>query len=791
MGSRKKHKLDRNAKKQTVGNKKKKSSNKDESAPSMINKKHKIDDQKPGKQPRAHPRTIKLIDHTTGEVAAEQIQTIHEAESARKLRPKGALGKGLVDQDRIRPGGSSKQRRVCPVRKPRVQKNTTDACIADEKTKPWIKNYHGTLIQLGPDQKESKFFSDFLISDDSKEYSGWFIPSDNFYSIICKANEHFLPIQKGPLLTIKILDSLPSDMQLSSSAQNSITVKVANIVEEPYLINFPDGVKGIGNKWLLPENNDYISARKNYLNTKLSMDDSAVDDLLSMSYLKLFQEKTMNEAIRFKMQQYLDNFSTKLSPELLDEFFKIIILSARTKQLSLHDMLSSMVKTTLFLRNEFDMINKNLITKIHNGIIKPKQILDMSQEELLPELYYNPELDIQIKRDELYKKISKLVDEVVRNLAINILLYKMNIDRSKFWTQNRNLKQTQDDPYPFSIESNALVINDIVPLQNLCTTKQMQETGKQITLEDIDDLGGVIFYKDQNGQLYCFTLSDIKKIIDNNTAINPLSGLPFSKSFQLVIKKLNLERVGGAGYVHPWHPSTLMTGEIFGDSSDDDDYSGDIYQTDARDDVSVVYPPFIGAYVSLTALTSVEGQKLNGVTGTIAAFDVEKQRWSIKLDQGGTKKVKAGNLHVIPTPPAVDPNTLKPIENNTLMSLKYGVGVDGNVLTAPLSAPDMNTGHIGSLRSGKPGSTELVDPGFIDYIEKLITTMQLTGHQFNFEAIEQDAKDAAKTQYCFGCSKRLSDDSKWSSTVNLNKKNGGFEKNTFHIKCLYNTSFKV
>jgi len=778
MGLRKKHKLDneiKHAKKQTVGNKKRqhKKDSADSNESSIATpKKYKADDPaKPGKQSRAPPRTTKLIDPITGDV----VQTFHD------VGGKGALGKNI---DRLRPAEHSKLRRVCPVRKPRVQQNTTDMCIADEKTKPWIKNYYGTLIQLGPDQKESKLFTDFLITDESKEYQGWFVPSANFYSIICKANEHFLPIQKGPLLTIKILDSLPSDMQLSSVEQASITVKVANIVEEPYLINFPQGVKGADNKWLLPENNDYISARKNYLNTKLSTDDSAVDDLLSMSYSKLFQEKTMNEAIRFKTQQYLDNFSTKLDADQLDELFKITVQDARSKQLSLNDTLTNLVKTTLFLRNEFDIINKNLITKIRNGIIKTKQILNTSQEELLPELYNNPELDIQIKRDELYKKIGKLVDEVVRNLAINILLYKMNIDRSKFWTQNRNLKQTQDDLYPFSIESNALVINDIVPLQNLCTTKQMQENGKQITLEDIDDLGGVIFYKDPDGQLYCFTLLNIKKILDYDTTINPLSGKPFTENFQTMIKKLNLDRVGGGGYTHPWHPSSQIAGEIFGDASDDEYGTSDSDTADEERDI--YYPPFIGADVSLINLMSVDGQKLNGSVGKINTYDVEKKRWSIKLDGGGTKKVKTENLLVIPAPQTIDQDTHEPIENNTSMSLTYGVGADGNVLIAPPNSVKTSTGGL----SG-PDSTETIDQNFIDYIEKLITTMRETGHQFNFEAIEEDAKEAVKTQYCFGCSKRLSDDSKWSSTVLLNKKNGGFEKNTFHIKCLYNTSFKI
>jgi len=557
MGSRKKHKLNGTSetKKQAIDNKKHKKYKVGDDVDDILNKRPVLPKpSKPAKTTRAPLMTTKLIDPITGDI----VQTVKTIEQNKKLNPlKNILNRPI--------------KRMCPARKPRVQQNTTDMCIADEKTKPWIKNFHGTLIQLGPDQRPSKLFADFLIKDESKEYQGWYTPSDNFYSILCKANEHFLPIQKGQLLTIKTLDSLPSDMQLSSSEQNSITVKVANIVDEPYLINFPQGVKGQDNKWLLPENNDYISARKNYLNTKLSADDSAIDDLLSMSYSKLFQESAMNESIKFKISQYLNNFSTKVPDSVLEEYSKIIKQDARAKQLSLSEVLTMLVKSTLFLRNEFDMINQNLIVKIRNNIIKPKQVIEMNQDEILPELYQNPELDIQIKRDELYIKLNKLVDETVRNLAINILLYKMNIDRSKFWTQNRNLKQSQEDIHPFSLESGALTINDIIPLQNLCATKVIQEHGKQITLDDIDELGGVIFYKDIDGQLYCFTLGDIKNISSRGETINPLSGKPFLTSFLDTIKKLNLEQVSGANYINPWHPSAQLALDLFGDDDDDDD----------------------------------------------------------------------------------------------------------------------------------------------------------------------------------------------------------------------------
>ena len=536
-------------------------------------KKYKLDDKKtikPAKQSRAPERTTKLIDPITQNI----IQTV--------------VPEPLVKKQ---PKTFNDIKKHCPNKKSRVKKTPIDTCISDEKTKPWIKNFYGTLIQLGPDQPESKLFTDVLVKNESTEYPGWWIPSDNYYSIICKANEHFLPIQKGPIVTIKTLDSLPSDTQLSQSNQSSIVVKVANIVDEPYLLNFPNGVKGKNNKWLLPENNDYIGARKNYLSTKLNSDDTAIDDMLSSSYSKLFQEKSMNEAIQFKIHQYLDNFSNKLSSQLVTDFSKLLNQEGRMRNLSLEDVLTMMIKTTLFLRNEFNIINKNLIVKINNGVLKPKQLIDMNLHEILPELYYNPELDIQIKRDELTKKINNLIEITRRNIVSNILIYKMIIDRSKFWTQNKNLKQLKEDIDPIDINSenyDILGINDVIPLYNICAIRSIQENGKQISLDDIDDLGGVVFYKDPEGHLYCFTLQDIKKILASGSNINPLSGKEFHNDFLKTIQKLNLVDVSSDPMV--WHPANPMEAALFGDDDDDSEWDPDDQTAQDPDDQTAQDP---------------------------------------------------------------------------------------------------------------------------------------------------------------------------------------------------------
>jgi hypothetical protein len=210
-------------------------------------------------------------------------------------------------------------------------------------------------------------------------------------------------------------------------------------------------------------------------------------------------------------------------------------------------------------------------------------------------------------------------------------------------------------------------------------------------LEDIDDLGGVIFYKDQEGHLYCFTLQDIKKVLASGSNINPLSGNEFHNDFLKTIQKLNLVDVSSEN--EPWHPTNPMEAALFGDDDDDSEWESD---------------------------------------------DPDKQE-----------------------PDKQEPDKQEPDKQE----------------------PDK--------QDNGQASYKLVDHGFIDYIEQLIHTMQETGHQFNFESIEADAKEAIKTHYCFSCSKRLTDDTKWATTINMVRKTGEFQQNTYHTKCLYSAPFKI
>lgn len=587
-----------------------------------------------------------------------------------------------------------KQTCAKPQKKSRVQKNIIEVCIDEEKTKPWINNFGGTLIQPGPEQQDSDMFNNILTVSESDEFPGWFTPSDTFYSIICKINEHFLAIQKGPLITINVLDNIQADSQLSSSRDNNITVKIANILEYPNILNFPGGIKGTGDKWLIPENNEYIAARKNYLKTKLSTDDSAVEDILSTQYTKLLKDNSMKESLFYKISQYYDNFTSKIPKDILNEFFPQISKQIVNNQLSLQDMLNMIVKSTLFLRNEFNTINQNLIAKIKNQVLKPKQIISMSFEELLPELYFNPALDIMVKREELDKKITMLVKETIKNIVNNILLYKMIIDRSKFST-HAFFQQSTEDLYPLVINKDAYLLNDIVPLQNICSTRVIQEEGKQVTIDDLDEIGGVVFYKEDE-KLYAFTMTELYNIVNTNSFVNPFTGITFTENFANMIKSLNFDRIAKNVDKVPsdhWKSTTYMELTAFGSESD----------TESNPD-------------------------LDQVPDTLQDPDVTQS----------------------------DPDSLK-------------------TSTSTQSAKDVSKPY------------ELIDPDFIQHIEKLVQTMQETGTNYSFDTI----KPVENIKHCFVCSKKLLTPKEWVSTVNMDRKTGEFTTNVYHIKCLYDAPFKI
>ena len=166
---------------------------------------------------------------------------------------------------------------------------------------------------------------------------------------------------------------------------------------------------------------------------------------------------------------------------------------------------------------------------------------------------------------------------------------------------------------------------------------------------------------------------------------------------------------------------------------------------DDQKDTTSVKNPIIGTNVIITGLETDKGRMLNGLAGVLTGYNKDTKRWSVNLSDG---------------------------QNIKILEDKFNIKTD---------------------QSDKKHDDlyKLVDPGFIDYIEELIKTMQETGNQFNFETIEQDMKESSKPQHCAACSKRLTDPSIWSRTVNIDKKNGEFLINSYHIKCMYNAPFKV
>ena len=435
-----------------------------------------------------------------------------------------------------------------------------EECIEAEKTKPWINGFEETYIKLAPGQESNKF-SDEII--DIKIDSEWYKPKELFYKIMCKESSVYNASQSGSTITInKVSNNIP------------LLLTVAN------KINF--GSKS----YIILENNEYKYARENYFKNKYQYDQDVIATLLSTKFSKIGQ---LMPAVKHKVNKYVELFNSKIPNKWLEDLVTNIFQKVKDNNNTVEQLLEMIVNSTVFLRNEFDILNKNLLMQIDKNIILPQQILLMSSFEILPELFQNIELKNQLQQPELVRKINSLKKSIIQNIASNIIIYQQILEQKKFKTQISlpHLQPTietekeiiKEDPINLSID-------DIIPIHKLKTVDMQHEHGNTPTVDDLDRLGELVFYKDQDGIIYCFDLKEIKYFVDNEIESNPLSGKKFLPEFLQMIKKLNLTRVFPSGYLEPWKPRTKGQELLFGSASDiDDEEQVNIQDVELIDDI--------------------------------------------------------------------------------------------------------------------------------------------------------------------------------------------------------------
>jgi len=594
-----------------------------------------------------------------------------------RIKPKAVIAEE-ARQERLAKAAAAGQditrKPLIAQRKREPTKDEIDQCIEAEKNKPWIRGYQGTLIKLEEGNPSDELFTT-LVEKQSPKWDGWSIPSDNYYKIMCKDFGNYITRQMGPKLTIERLGELSSAVKRDNS---KIVVLVGNIISQG------DGKdkKDI----LIQETNEYKTARKKYFERLMITCDQELSNLL---YKKLSSSTSEWNTIREIVDNYVSKFKDKLGTKVnIQHLTNMIIQNARDEGSSVGKLLGNIVKSTLFLRNEFSGVNSKLISKLKKGILDIKQLTTMTNAELLPEVFLNPDLDTQMLRSDLDTKITALIKSTIENLGTNICISMKN-DIYKGWSPQS--KEITPEKLPLIEESiGNLWAFDFIPLENLCVAKAAKAEGNHLSSTDIEKLKEIVFYKDQDGQIFCYNLSEIKSILESGNKTNPLTGKDFTPEFLANIKKLNLSHI----------PSEYdyIVNTQFGDESDDE----------ARQGVK------------------------KGDISDVASHDDDP----------------AGALMVAQTDP-------------------------------------------GSLKKSSD-SIKLVAGDFWDRVENVLLELERRNVQhFSFGDDDEIVKEKYKPQYCFACSKRLTKENEWSHTINIDKKNGNYINNTYHISCLYNAPFKI
>lgn len=225
-----------------------------------------------------------------------------------------------------------------PSRNRKQREPFIEECINAEKTKPWINGFEQTFIKLINNGDNNSLFEELIKNNDTE--GEWYTPSDLFYKILCKESSVYSSSQSGSTLIVNKIAS-----------NQSVKLTVANKIK-------------FGKKsYIIPENNDYKFARENYFKNKLDVDQDHIEILLSTKMTKIVKQQDI-KSLRHKINKYVTLFSSKVPISWLVDLVKVTISVTQERNMTVKDLLEMIVNSTMFFRNEFDIVNKNLLMQI-------------------------------------------------------------------------------------------------------------------------------------------------------------------------------------------------------------------------------------------------------------------------------------------------------------------------------------------------------------------------------------------------------------------------------------------
>ena len=228
--------------------------------------------------------------------------------------------------------------------------------------------------------------------------------------------------------------------------------------------------------------------------------------------------------IQFYLEQLGRNKNTINVSEKLKLYY------SKNKELKESDMIlknfiNDVVKSTIFLRNEFKKINNTLFLKIFNIGINENSIYNLLDKQNINAIFEKYSESLYFNFDTINTYIKNLVEKVTTELLQYI---------DKF----RELKLTI--PCDFNI------------LQYRITNMSQ--------LISFDLFNKYVFYQ-ENDQNYLFSISEITKIM-SSSKINPFTNQPFSQIFektftQFFVKNNKNQENSKSHFVNSFNDSTL------------------------------------------------------------------------------------------------------------------------------------------------------------------------------------------------------------------------------------------
>ena len=431
--------------------------------------------------------------------------------------------------------------------KPLIEDHNYLNCVEKYKFYPWIEG-KVTGVWLTAPTKGNQPSSKYIFENTSiiENKVKWYMANKRFFSLQCNSyknertqNRDVLSCytQSGKLLQFKVGFTI-SGYKHSPGEYQARTTKVKNssgkLVERSFIIQ--------DEKMFQKELLYNRKQRQNKTQKIISVENSPVDE----KSINL-ATKTLSEALMATLDNPLSRTDYGIirpqsyfnKQKMLKNSY-LYLDSTASKRVDFNTPYIQILMDNIL--TGVDQTNKDLFTKVAQIIVYLKIPQAKMFKNNVSNEYYLPDILPYLSPEEKFPEVFE--DIMLPPSFINSVVATINN------AINREVRSLSEKRYYLddTIRRKTSKITDYSSIERIKTNKRISLCHNKEKLKNTDP-SQIVYYLDDNGKIYCFTIDELHEQFTNNNIVNPESGNNFNLKFINRFKQVYNTRLSSEGFL--------------------------------------------------------------------------------------------------------------------------------------------------------------------------------------------------------------------------------------------------